>query len=137
MVGIFMATVLLVASETAGVVTQQHESAKKENPKSLPTLRGLESRATTFALSSRRGSYSLDSPLYKTTVGIFMATDCLSHQKPQASSRSNMNLRKRRTPRASQHYVGWRVGQQPLLFPVAGEVFPLTLPFIERAYGNQ
>jgi len=68
MVGIFMATVLLVASETAGVVTQQHESAKKENPKSLPTLRGLESRATTFALSSRRGSFSLDSPLYRTRL---------------------------------------------------------------------
>jgi|SRR5450755_2409667 hypothetical protein len=68
MVGIFMATVLLVASETAGVVTQQHESAKKENPKSLPTLRGLESWATIFAPSSRRGSFSLDSPLYRTRL---------------------------------------------------------------------
>src|SRR5450755_4040811 len=68
MVGIFMATVLLVASETAGVVTQQHESAKKENPKSLPTLRGLESWATIFAPSSRRGSFSLDSPLYTTRL---------------------------------------------------------------------
>src|SRR5258707_383069 len=37
---------------------QQHDSAKKENPKSLPTLHGLESRAKIFAPSSRRGSFS-------------------------------------------------------------------------------
>src|SRR6266853_4476213 len=53
---------------------QQHDSAKKENPKSLPTLHGLESRAKIFAPSSRRGSFSLDSPLYRTMVGIFIAT---------------------------------------------------------------
>jgi hypothetical protein len=47
---------------------QQHESAKKENPKSLPTLHGLESRAKIFAPSSRRGSFSLDSPLYRTPL---------------------------------------------------------------------
>src|SRR5580704_12548610 len=29
---------------------QQHESAKKENPKSLPTVRGLESRAKSLLL---------------------------------------------------------------------------------------
>ncbi len=46
---------------------------------------------------------------------------------------SNMNLRKKRTPRASQHYVGWRARQKSLLLPVAGEVFLLTLPFIERS----
>src|SRR5258706_8276285 len=45
-----------------------------------------------------------------------------------------MNLRKNRTPRASQHYRGWRAWQKSLLLPVVGEVFPLTLPFIERAY---
>jgi hypothetical protein len=45
---------------------QQHESAKKENPKSLPTLHGLESRAQICARSSRRGNFSLDSPLYRT-----------------------------------------------------------------------
>ena len=47
---------------------------------------------------------------------------------------NNMNLRKKRTPRASQHYLGWRAGQKSLLLPVAGEVFLLTLPFIERRY---
>jgi hypothetical protein len=45
-----------------------------------------------------------------------------------------MNLRKKRTLRASLHYIGWRARQKSLLLPVAGEVFLLTLPFIERAY---
>jgi hypothetical protein len=47
-----------------------------------------------------------------------------------------MHLRKKRTPRASQHYVGWRAEQKSLLLPVAGEVFLLTLPFIERGNRN-
>jgi hypothetical protein len=47
---------------------------------------------------------------------------------------NNMDLRKKRTPRASRHYVGWRAGQKSLLLPVAGECFLLTLPFIERRY---
>ena len=45
---------------------------------------------------------------------------------------NNMNLRKKKTPRASQHYMGWRAGHKSVLLPVAGEVFLLTLPFIER-----
>ena len=45
-----------------------------------------------------------------------------------------MTLRKKKTPRASQHYLGWRAGQKSLLLPVAGESFLLTLPFIERGY---
>ena len=48
---------------------------------------------------------------------------------------SNMTLRKKRTPRASLHYMGWRDWQKSLLLPVAGELFLLTLPFIER--GNR
>ena len=47
---------------------------------------------------------------------------------------NNMNLRKKKTPRASQHYMGWRAGHKSVLLPVAGEVFLLTLPFIERRY---
>src|SRR5580693_6771772 len=47
---------------------------------------------------------------------------------------NNMTLRKKKTPRASQHYMGWRAGQKSLLLPVAGEFFLLTLPFIERGY---
>src|ERR1700747_936915 len=42
---------------------------------------------------------------------------------------NNMTLRKKKTPRASQHYMGWRAGQKSLLLPVAGEFFLLTLPF--------
>jgi hypothetical protein len=45
-----------------------------------------------------------------------------------------MTLRKKKNPRASQHYMGWRDRQKSLLLPVAGEFFLLTLPFIERAY---
>jgi hypothetical protein len=30
--------------------------------------------------------------------------------------------------------VGWKVRRTPSLLPVDGEVFLLTLPFIERAY---
>src|SRR5580693_8465803 len=47
---------------------------------------------------------------------------------------NNMTLRKKKNPRASQHYMGWRAGQKSLLLPVAGEFFLLTLPFIERGY---
>src|SRR5882762_2165894 len=46
---------------------------------------------------------------------------------------NNMTLRKKKPPRASQHYMGWRAGQKSLLLPVAGEFVLLTLPFIERA----
>src|SRR5467141_3905779 len=38
---------------------------KKENPKSLPTLHGLESTTKIFAPSSRRGVFSLVSHLYR------------------------------------------------------------------------
>ena len=38
------------------------------------------------------------------------------------------------TPRASQHYMGWRDWQKSWLLPVVGEIFLLTLPFIERRY---
>src|SRR5258707_13068329 len=45
---------------------------------------------------------------------------------------NNMTLRKKKTPRAYQHYMGWRAGQKSLVLPVAGEFFLLTLPFIEQ-----
>ena len=47
---------------------QQHESAKKENPKNRSTLHGLESWAQIFAPSSRGRAFSLDSPLYRTRL---------------------------------------------------------------------
>ncbi len=48
--------------------------------------------------------------------------------------RQAVRLQKMPTPRASQHYRGWRAWQKSLLLPVAGEIFLLTLPFIERSY---
>src|SRR6266481_5551771 len=44
-----------------------------------------------------------------------------------------MNLRKRENPRTSLNDTGWRAWRTSSLLPVAGEVFLLTLPFIERA----
>ena len=45
-----------------------------------------------------------------------------------------MNLQEEKTPRASQHDMGWRAQRTTSLSPVAGEFFLLILPFIERAY---
>src|ERR1700730_9334437 len=47
-----------------------------------------------------------------------------------------MNLRKRKTHRVSFHYWGWTARPFPLRFAVAGKVFVLTSPFIERDYRN-
>jgi hypothetical protein len=47
---------------------------------------------------------------------------------------STMNLRKRKTYSVSFHSWGWTARPFPLRFAVAGEVFVLTSPFIERAY---
>src|SRR5580692_9729703 len=68
MVGIFLQPYCLSHQKPKALSRQQHDSAKKENPKSLPTLHGLESRAKIFAPSSRRGVFSLDSPLYRTRL---------------------------------------------------------------------
>jgi hypothetical protein len=73
----------------------------------------------------------------RTMVDIFCnRTACRIRNRRRRHDR-NMNLGIKRTPRASQHYVGWRAGQKSLLLPVAGEVFPLTLPFIERRAKTQ
>src|SRR5271156_3731230 len=56
-------------------------------------------------------------------------TACIRNRRRRHDN--NMILRKKRTPRASQHYVGWRAWQRSLLLPVAGEFFLLTLPSIE------
>src|SRR5271156_5381178 len=64
----------------------QHESAKKENPKSLPTLHGLERPAKILAPSSHRGDFSLDSPLYRTPLPDIWspstALDCITMSAP-------------------------------------------------------
>src|SRR6516225_1376026 len=45
-----------------------------------------------------------------------------------------MNCCGEKTPRASQHDIGWKAQQTFSLLPVAGEIFLLTSPFIERGY---
>ena len=47
---------------------------------------------------------------------------------------STMNLWKKKTHSVSFHYWGWTANT--LCFAVAGEVFVLTSPFIERDYRN-
>jgi hypothetical protein len=47
---------------------------------------------------------------------------------------STMNLRKREIHRVSSHYWGWTARPFLLCFTVAGGVFVLTSPFIERRY---
>jgi hypothetical protein len=67
-------------------------------------------------------------------VGIYNHAACL-RQKPKASSPQKMNHPEEKTPRASQHDVGWTVRRTKPLLSVAGEVFLLTFPLIER--GNR
>src|SRR5271156_6773850 len=70
----------------------------------------------------------------RTMVGIFCNRTACRIRNRRRRHDSNMNRRKKRTPRASLHYIGWRAWQKSLLLPVAGEIFLLTLPFIERRY---
>src|SRR6202789_3891624 len=70
----------------------------------------------------------------RTMVVIFCNRTACRSRNRRPRHDSNMDRRKKRTPRASQHYMGWRDRQKSLLLPVAGEIFLLTLPFIERPY---
>jgi hypothetical protein len=72
-------------------------------------------------------------PQIELWLAFFLPPNCLSHQKPRRRRDSNMNLRKKRTPRAFPHYMGWRAGQKSLLLPVAGESFLLTLSLYRTA----
>ena len=47
---------------------------------------------------------------------------------------NEMNLEKENGPSDSQHDMGWNAQRTFPLLPVAGEMFLLTFPFIERAY---
>src|ERR1700746_2267700 len=67
----------------------------------------------------------------RTMVGNFCNRTACRIRNRRRRRDNNMTLRKKKTPRASQHYMGWRAGQKSLLLPVAGEFFLLTLPFIE------
>jgi hypothetical protein len=70
-------------------------------------------------------------PQIELWLALYNRTACRIRNRKRRHD-SNMNLRKKKTPRASQHCMGWRAGHKSVLLPVAGEVFLLTLPFIER-----
>src|SRR5712664_1283097 len=56
---------------------------------------------------------------------------CIRSRKRRHDNK--MNLQGEKTSRASQQDMGWRAQRTCSLLPVAGKVFLLTLPFIERA----
>src|SRR5215472_8164536 len=57
-----------------------------------------------------------------------------SFRTPKRRHDHRMNRPRTKNPRASQHYMGWKTGRIFVLLPVAGDVFLLTFPFIERGY---
>src|SRR5215831_17054694 len=69
----------------------------------------------------------------RTMVGIYDHAAC-PRQKPKASSPQEMHRSGKKTRRASQHNLGWAVQRIDSLLSVAGGVFLLTFPFIERRY---
>jgi len=67
----------------------------------------------------------------RTMVDKFQPTQLVLLQNRKRRHEDRMDLRRAITPRASQQDMGWRAQRTTLLLPVAGEVFLLTLPFIE------
>jgi hypothetical protein len=55
-------------------------------------------------------------------------------EEPNGVVTTAMNARKRQNYSASLRYLGWTARPSDLRLPVAGEVFLLTSPFIERRY---
>src|SRR4026207_1881069 len=72
-----MKNTLLVASEAESVVTITPMNLQERKSQSLPTLRGLESTAKIAAPSSRRGSFSLDSPFHRTAYPVKCRKFCV------------------------------------------------------------
>src|SRR4029077_20823612 len=100
----------------------------------LPSLWSLRNRSL---LGSRsRDCYAIKAigrePQIEPWLAIFATRTACRIRNRRRRHDGNVTLRKKRTPRASLHYMGWSAGQKSLLLPVAGEFFLLTLPFIER-----
>ena len=70
----------------------------------------------------------------RTMVGIFCNRTACRIRNRRRRHDSNMNLLEEKTPRAPQHNLGWIAPRTTSLSPVAGDVFLVTIPFIERAY---
>src|SRR6516162_11721754 len=56
---------------------------------------------------------------------------CFRIRKRRRENR--MNQEKTKTPKPSQHDMGWKAQRTFSLLPVAGEIFLLTLPFYRTA----
>src|SRR6516164_2839140 len=50
---------------------------------------------------------------------------------------NRMNQEKTKTPKPSQHDMGWKAQRTFSLLPVAGEIFLLTLPFYRTALSSK
>src|ERR1039458_5643587 len=72
----------------------------------------------------------------RTMVGMAQPLCLSASRTDRRRHEGTMNLRRRKNHSVSFHYWGWTARPFPLRFAVAGEVFVLTSPFIERDYRN-
>jgi len=71
----------------------------------------------------------------RTMVDTFQPRSLSCFRTRERRHDNEMNLEKEKVPRDSQHDMGWKAQRRFSLLPVAGDLFSLTLPFIER--GNR
>ena len=97
-------------------------------------LRALRvSRLTICPLGQPEKAIGLE-PQIEPWLAIYNHTACLRQKSMGLVYASAMNLRKRKITDPPLYELGWMAGRISSLPPVAGEVFLLTSPFIERAY---
>src|SRR5882762_8121003 len=97
-------------------------------------LRALRvSRLTICPLGQPEKAIGLE-PQIEPWLAIYNHTACLRQKSMGLVYVSAMNLRKRKITDPPLYELGWIAGRISSLPPVAGEVFLLTSPFIERAY---
>jgi hypothetical protein len=97
-------------------------------------LRALRvSRLTICPLGQPEKAIGLE-PQIEPWLAIYNHTACLRQKSMGVVYASAMNLRKRKITDPQLYELGWMAGRISSLPPVAGEVFLLTSPFIERAY---
>jgi hypothetical protein len=97
-------------------------------------LRALRvSRLTICPLGQPEKAIGLE-PQIEPWLAIYNHTACLRQKSMGLVYVSAMNLRKRKITDPPLYELGWMAGRISSLPPVAGEVFLLTSPFIERAY---
>src|SRR4030081_519591 len=97
-------------------------------------LRALRvSRLTICPLGQPEKAIGLE-PQIEPWLAIYNHTACLRQKSMGLVYASAMNLRKRKITAPPLYELGWMAGRISSLPPVAGELFLLTSPFIERAY---